>query len=406
MRMTPRLKNRCRELLLRGYERMPEPLAWCVERTRRVLAPLAELRVPVVWYTGKTPGGLWMRVLAAGDGQATHYFLGRIFADKPTRTLHGSALLASLPRLLPKLRGDADLTIAEMDRIAAQFLFSSDYLRVPSWVTTSLPVPDDMEAAASRSSSTRSDLKLVRENGLRMEESHRRDDFRSFYYGMYLPFLQQRHGQQTILRPERNMRRSFRDGGLLWILQGNQRMAGAIYDLRKNVMTVVCFGTPGGDYEPVRQGALAALYLQSAKHAKALGCTTLNFGLTRACARDGVLRYKRKWGARFAASPRMRVELLMRWERLGPCIEEFLTHSPLLFRQGRGLSLLAASPEHAPGRLRDQLWINGIDRLHVIGRPPESDGPLPGDVVLGDPLHRSPSAEPDRHIARWHPQPI
>jgi hypothetical protein len=406
MRMTPRLKNCCRELLMRGYERVPAPLGRLIGRTRRVLTGLAELRVPVAWYTGKTPGGLRMRVLTAGEGQATHYFLGRIFADEPTRTLHGSALLASLPRLLPKLRGEADLTIAEMDHIAARLLFSSDYLRVPSWVTTTLAVPDDVEAVARRSSSTRSDLKLIRDNGLRMEESHRRDDFQSFYYDMYLPFSRQRHGELTIVRPERNMRLNFRDGGLLWILQGNQRVAGGIYECRKGVMTVVCFGTAGGEYEPVRQGGLAALYLSSAQHAKKVGCTLLNFGLTRACARDGVLRYKRKWGMRFSAEPRMRVELLMRWERPGPCIEEFITHSPLLFRDGRGLSMLAASPELAPESLRDQLWINGIDRLHVIGRPRESAGGLPRDVVLGDPLHSAPSAELDRHVGRWHPQPI
>ena len=62
-------------------------------------------------------------------------------------------------------------------------------------------------------------------------------------------------------------------------------------------------------------------------------------------------------------------------------------HSPVLFRTNAGLSLAAASPTLTPAQLRNQLWIDGIDRVHVIGAGAGSREPLPADIVLTDPLH-------------------
>ena len=387
--MSNRLKDCCVELLWRGFERVPEPVAKFAGHARRAVAPLRELRVPIAWYSGKTPGSLRARILTAGAQSATKYFLGRIFAESPTCTAHGSVLLTSLPRALRELRGEADLTIAETDRIASRFLFGSDYLRVPSWVRATMPVPEDMHALARKSSSTRSDLKLVQKSGIRFEETHSRADFDAFCHDMYLPFARQRHGAQLVVRTPGFLRRCFRKGGVDWILLDNQRVAGSLYSVEGDVLKVLCFGTVGGDYEPVLRGALAALYLMAGDLAKSRGCTMLDFGGTRPCARDGVLQFKRKWGMTFASKPDVRVDLLMRWERSGPFMQEFLTHSPVLFRQGGGLSLLAASSTLPPQRLRDQLWVNGIDRMHMIGDVQASDRPLPEDVVLSDPLHGS-----------------
>jgi hypothetical protein len=406
--MSNRFKACCEALLWSTFERVPEPLAKFAGHARRAVQPLRELRVRLAWYAGKTPGGLSARVLTAGDQTATKYFLGRIFAETPIRTAHGSVLLTSLPRVLQDLRGEADLTIAETDRIASHCLFGSDYLRVPSWVRATMPVPDDMHKLARSSNSTRSDLKLVQKSGIRLEETHRREDFETFCREMYLPFARQRHGAQIVIRMPGFLRRSFRRGGVNWIIQDDRRVAGSLYTVDGNILRLLCFGTTGGDYEPVRRGALAALYLTAPDLAKMNGCTILDFGGTRPCARDGVLQFKRKWGMNFASKSDVRVDMLMRWERPGtPFIQEFLSHSPLLFRENGGLSLLAASSTLAPTQLRNQLWLNGIDRMHILGDVPASDTPLPKDVVLGDPLHAkelskaSPQSASGRGAARF-----
>ncbi len=383
--MIRRLQSTCARVLWKAYERAPEPLAKFAGCARRAVAPLSELRVPLAWYAGRTPAGLSARVLTAGEGLATKYFLARTFLNEPVRTSGGSVLLTSLPRVLRQLRGEADLTIAEMDRIASDLLFESDYLRVPAWILATMPVSKEMKPLATRNRDTRNDWRVVRRSGLRIETSHRREDFEMFCSEMYLPFIRQRHGSQSILRSAGYLRRSFLKGGLFFVCDGEQRIAATLYTVSGAVMRMLCFGTMGGDYEPVRRGAMCALYVYSAELAQSQGCTMLDYGGSRPCARDGVLQFKRKWEMDFACKDDVRIDLLMRWSPQRPFIEEFLTHSPLFFRQGHELNLLASSPAIGPALLREQLWVNGLRRMYVMGA--RSNHPLPDGVVLSDPLH-------------------
>lgn len=397
--MISQLKAQLQDAVWTVYEHAPAPLAKFAGHVRRALAPLGELRVPVAWYAGQTPGGLSARVLAAGDRLATKYFLGRIFANEPARTSCGSVLLTSLPRVLRDLRGEADMTLAEVDRIASGWLFDSDYLRVPNWIVATMPVSQDMTPLAKRNGDTRDDWRVVRKRGLRIEDSHRPEDFETFCNEMYLPFIQQRHGSQSVFRTAGYLRRSFRHGGLFHVCDGKERIAATLYAVDGNIMRMLCFGTAGGSYEPVRRGAMIAVYGYSAELALAKGCTLLDYGGSRPCARDGVLQFKRKWEMDFGCKQHIRVDMLTRWERPGPFIQEFLTHSPIFFRQGQELNLLAASSTLDPATLRDQLWVNGLSRMHVIGATPRTDQPLPADVVFTDPLHGNAMPDESRNVA-------
>ena len=305
--------------------------------------------------------------------------------------------------MLRDLRGEADMVLAEVDRIASSFLFDSDYLRVPNWILATMPVSPGMKPLATLNSDTRNDWRVVRKSGLRIEDSHRREDFDAFCNQMYLPFIQQRHGSHSVFRTPGYLRRSFRQGGLFYVCDGNERIAATLYAIEGKVMKMLCFGTVGGSYEPVRRGAMC-LCTSTPRNWRwrsvAPRWTTAGRG---PCARDGVLQFKRKWEMDFACTRDARVDLLMRWERQGPFIQEFLTHSPVFFREGQELNLVAASSSLEPVKLRGQLWVKGISRMHVIGATPHSDKPLPADVVFSDPIHRNTTRDEPLKAASFCP---
>jgi hypothetical protein len=299
-------------LLWRAYERAPGPLVKLMEHGRRVVNACGHLRVPLAWLRGRTHSGRDVTVLTAGgDGGAVDYFLARLFPQPPTRQSCRPVSLMRLRSTLFDMRADADLTLASVDRFASGWLFGDDYLSVPSWLLATVPVPQDMHELV-KTKNTRSDLKAMQRNGLRPQVSHLPEDFDRFYHEMYVPFAQQRHGSASITRAAGFMRRYFRHGGLMWICEGEREVAGMLYGISGKTFQLVSLGTPGGSYEPAKHGAFAALYLYGAELAKASGCTTMDFGGTRLCAKDGVLLYKRKWGIAFEPKPDVRLNVLVR----------------------------------------------------------------------------------------------
>jgi hypothetical protein len=120
-------------------------------------------------------------------------------------------------------------------------------------------------------------------------------------------------------------------------------------------------------------------------HAHALGLRTLNLGGCRPTLRDGVFRYKRKWGARFGIKADQYFDLYLRWHKPSLALDELLQHTPLVIRDGAGMSQLAALPSQEPGRalaLASELRTLGLQRTILVGRTSEA---LPGDVTVFEP---------------------
>ncbi|HEY7088383.1 MAG TPA: hypothetical protein VH518_09865 [Tepidisphaeraceae bacterium] len=376
--------------------RAPEPVLHLGRRARRLAAPLLELSVPMACYQGRTPGGLAARVLVAGNsaGGASRYFLKRIFADfDACNADHQRRVsLLALPQALRRMRDEADLTLADVDRFVARRMFAGEqYLRVPEWLLSTLPVPTDVAALMRGNNSIRSDVRVIERSGLSPRISRDPHDFERFHQEMYLPFTGQRHGSSAVLRERGALKRHFNRGGLMWIMQDGREIAGALYDTKGSSFRLLNFGTPGGDYEPVKRGAMAAAYWFGIEMAKAGGFTLIWLGGTRPCAKDGVFVYKRKWGVHSTPKPDARQDLLVRWREPGPFAREYLTHSPLLFRDQDGLALVAAvEPGVSPERTRDLLWSEGVGRSFIIGATANSH-PVSREILLRDPLHAPPT---------------
>lgn len=372
MSAAKRLAGRLSEGAGRVYGALPQPLVDVLGLAHPLVALAGGLRPPVSIARGRCAAtGERAAVLAAGGGADVDYLLQRFF-DGPVETeARGRVPLPRLPGHLMRLRGDCDLTIARMDRLAARALLGSEYLRLPDWLGTLLPVPRDLESHTRLLRSVSSDVQRVRQNDLDWCVSRSPGDFEHFYHRMYLPFARRRHGALVVPRSIHQMRRVFRAGCLLWVTHRGQRVSAILLMPIGNVLKFVVLGTIDGSPEPVKLGGLSALYLFSLRYAAERGLAAVDFGGVRPCLSDGVLRYKRKWGVRLQPKPDVYHDFLVYWPRSSTTVTSFLRAQPLVCRRGRefvGLTALGAGGStNSPSRIRRQLWTEGLERLYVLG---------------------------------------
>lgn len=372
------------------FARMPPALQQELKRRASYLMPLAAHRIPVVSLRGAARSGEQpATMLVAGAEHWVSYLASRFFADAPRREIVGQAPVWALARVLRRLRPSADLTIAHIDRLSAQLYFDDDYLTVPDWIGALLPMPVDLERLARTRNSVSDDIRNTRCRWHTVEFAHAAADFEIFYDRMYLPYAHDRHGMQTYVYNKYLLRRAFRRGGILHLIRDGSPLAGALFERNGSTLIFVALGVVNGDMALLRQGAVAALYVHLLDYAREQGCTAIDFRGSRPSLLDGVLRYKRKWGATLYDKRDVLHATLVHWNRLDDVVAEFLAHTPLIFRDGDGLSAVAVVDRPAPWtaadlrRERDKLWVTGLRKLSLIAN---AEGPfnlpIPPDTQL------------------------
>lgn len=363
-------------------------------RWKAWLAPLADAVVALTLLRGVTArDGHPATMLVAGPERRVRWLAERYFAAEPVRERLGHVPAWRLARTLRRMKSRADVTVARVSRVTADRLgVGEDYLPVPDWIGMRLHAPFDLAAIAHRSHSVADDMRRVRRAGWTAELSHRAADFIPFYRDMYAPFVRARHRTEGLVRPARQLRRVFRRGGILWVGSDQKPVAGVLVEPRRGVLDVVAMGTAGGDLRWRKAGALAAVYAALIELARSEGCSVIDLRGSRPSLEDGLTRYKRKWGASVYDRTDVLTTTLVRWDRMSPAVVEFLSSSPLVFRDGGGLSALAVDDGgDDPAGTCERLGLPGLTRMIVLtrARAPRTDAsgtcvPIPfADVESG-----------------------
>lgn len=336
--------------------RLPEGLSgaiWRIVRTGK--------RQPVYRLRGTDLAGNEASMIVAGQ-DAGEYLPRRFFREVIEEELVARVSIFHLPDVLASLRHTADITVARTDRVAARALFSNDYLSLPEWIRSSGRVPADVRELESRSGSLHQDLRLVRKHGFAVLESHRDQDLSDFYRTMYQSHTVARHKSAVYMKSPDELKRLFHAGCLLWILEGDRRVAGVVVARKAPRLILGALGTLQGDTALMRRGVLSACYLRAFEYAQRHGLTTIDFGATRPAVNDSLLRYKKKWGAVLNTEAAGHSRLLLYWKNTTQGLAAFLDESPLIFRSGARLAALssAASP------LLNLSETPGLDEIQVV----------------------------------------
>lgn len=293
-------------------------------------------RVPLVLHSGSAGS-----MLVAGEERWSRYLPDRFFGSGPRESRHlGSYWTWQLPHVLRRWRDAADITVARADRMTARLFPAAEYLRVPEWIRMVAPVP-----ASNRdfkSSSVLSDIRVIKKYKLTWRVSHDADELTTYLDRDYYPYTRLRHGEDSFVQPPRWMMNSFRRGGLLWVEREGEPIAGLVFEHEPPTFRLSTVACVGADEGLLRHGALVGVYLFSFECARSLGLTTVDMRGCRPCLHDPLFFVKRKYGAAVEDKPDNAYDLLVRWNTANPAVMRFLTESPLIFRDGDGLSAIHA----------------------------------------------------------------
>lgn len=353
-------------------ERIPEPL-------RNALWPLYACAltcgngpIPLVLLRGTTPSGRQGSLLLAGADPQVNYFARRFFSGTPRRELLAETPVWNLESALGPWQERADLTIAVLDRLSTRIFLRRRYLVLPQWVRGRMTMPTQPEALAGLNRSLASDLRRLRRGQYKSEISTNDSDFDLFYGKFYEPFVRLRHTEAVVLQTPELLRSHFREGAILWLTRHGERLAGCLFAIRDHTMFLLESGLRNGALDLLKSGVVSSIYIHLFDHARRQGCTSLDFGGSRPCLHDGVLRYKRKWGIHLMEKHRRHPDFFVRWSRWTPGLAEFLAGTSLIYRDHGAFSavtaLLASGPatQADADRLHHLLWTNGLQRLSIV----------------------------------------
>ncbi|HWP92358.1 MAG TPA: hypothetical protein VNN20_09195 [Thermodesulfobacteriota bacterium] len=371
-------RSKASQWFLRGawwlYGYLPDGVGDFLKKHYRYLLPFKNLRITVSILRGKTHlSSQEVTILFANRENAeTDYMTDHFFDGQYKLEIVENVWSWNLASTLRLLRQSTDLTIARIDRVSARLFFSQDYIAVPEWVCLSLPVSEGLKIPPRRSRSLKDDLRIVRRSNLHPHYTQNISDFDTFYNEMYVPSIQRRYGEKAYIRNFYQLRRSLKQGGLLWVMQNNKPIAGLLFKRRGQLLQILALGTLNGERTLVKTGALTACYLFIIEHASKLGCELVDFGGCRPLLNDGLLRYKRKWGMIINEKHDTYYDYLVYINNFSREVISLLSNNPLIFRDNGGLSAISLMDGENPAaeteveRAHHYMWIAGLRQLYLV----------------------------------------
>lgn len=305
--------------------------------------------------------GAPLRLLTDLGGESAEYWSRLIFAAPPSRvelgTLRGFGGLARTLAAHPELP-----LLLRQDRTTRRLARRLGAFTLPTWAQSELdvrpPFGEIVIGARGGRKSRKTDVRRVCAQGIEAELSRRPDDVRALVHEWNSPFVRARHGASALLVSPSWERQAPRYCEVLWVHRRGERLGGVLLEPQGDRLRMVLLGVR--DDDALREGAVAAIYVHSIHEAQRRGFATLDFGGSRPVLSDGVLAYKRKWGASLRTSTKFDYTAL-HLPREGAFTRAFLAAHPLIVETASGLRALTAPPEATESdELGDWLSIGGL----------------------------------------------
>jgi hypothetical protein len=230
-----------------------------------------------------------------------------------------------------KARGHAcSLMVAEVPKSSLVLFGKKKCFYIPFWVRGELNTSVDTSPLI-KNESLKSDLRRIRRNKLHFELTDELSQFHNFYYNMYLPHTTKAHSDRALIVKYDFMKRFFRDCDLLLIKKDTEYIAGVLiaYGYRRNRARLWSLGVKDGNSDHIKDGAIGGIYYFSLLHLKEKGYKRVSVGASRAFLKDGVLRYKKKWGQKIVSTHK--TGFLIKPLSKTAAVEGFFLNNPFIY---------------------------------------------------------------------------
>lgn len=339
-----------------------KPVCW---RTYFSLTPLSGAGFQALRLIGplRNTGEPASILIASRSNEQIDYLKKRFFASEPQQKNLPTLRWWNLRLALTQAAATTDdLVFCELGHYLAPPLLGDDFLLSPGWVGLKSEIPSDPVHLKKMLNRVDGDLHLIRRHKLYSTIDSDLDSANEFYQNFYLPTASSRHGDNAIQTALASLLQGTEPKHLIWIQSGNKRIAGVLGKIEGSTLILTAIGIRNGDESFLKQGALAACYYESVLAARRLNCSHLDFRACRASLGDGVLAYKRKWGASLYQIPEIDfITLAIHWSRPSAALQALFEYYRPIFRTGNQILAAQIGKQHYPPGLSRVLELSKDD---------------------------------------------
>lgn len=309
----------------------------------RIIKKLYRMLIFDVWsVSSKLCPNENIRVIFMGKGNEIdkRYFQKLIFNESYNENYLGKACIWRLIYYFWKFKKSHDLLILKTEMKICNLLKSKNRFVVPDWISCEIDICGDLSSRSISKRTFKSNLKKIQQGNFNCSITNNPADFDNFYHNMYLPYLSNRHGDLGLEISEERMKRSFANGELLLIRDGQETIAGALIDYRimNGIPRLVQVGILRGDFNFVKKGALTAVYYFTIEHLREKNYKKFSVGYARPFIYDGLTNYKLHWGANIVCETSKAFLICMLSQK--KCLDTFLSSNPFICRDKDCLALM------------------------------------------------------------------
>lgn len=243
-------------------------------------------------------GGLPLRVLCPDTAGAKDYLLRRLFREGARETFLGKVSAWAGAERVRALSPEADLLFWYVRPALAGLAREGALARLPAWVPVHVDLGSPECAARGKEKLTRSGNAL-KKAGFAAEVTRDERDFADFYERAFLPYVRSRHGENAVVQTlaETMAGRARAGWELLALRRDGVIAAGATVEFSCERARFWQMGVRDGAPGLLAEGVSDFVYHHMLSVCRERGVRILNLGSCRPFAQDGVLEYKRRFGA-------------------------------------------------------------------------------------------------------------
>lgn len=281
-----------------------------------------------------------LRALYFGTGNHLEYLAGLAFAPEPERVEGPTVKAWRSLAAIDNLRDEVDLILLDLPWPYHRSVPRHRFLESPAWMQQRLVLASrwDDVVRSFRKNTRGGQRRKIRRYGLSYRVTHDPDAARSFYDDFYHHHVAARFGSAAVYLPRSYIEDAISRGALLQVGASDEVLGAIVLCRWGNCLQLVFAGLNGDIEDRAYRYVFPALYYYAIRYGFEQGFTEIDMTGSRPLLNDGLVRFKRQWGAGLYDGWSWGLDTLMiRPVNLDPAVSSFLGANSWIVRSDRGL---------------------------------------------------------------------
>jgi len=242
-----------------------------------------------------------------------------------------------LPKIL-KERGIAcDLLVLHTHRLFQHLIPTLLKFQIPQWIEFERNLTEPLKGRKSQKNDRFSDVqRQIRKHRLSFEWTKDPAWLERFYHEMYVPYIQNRHGDEAFIYSFRTIEKVFPHSEILFVKQGELPLGAILLKFEHKRVALQWLGITDGKWIYVKLGVIGALYYFSMIEMKKRGYAVLSLGLSRPFLTDAITNFKISFRARISSQETRQPFYTVCPIRNSCALRRFLIANPFIFYPEKG----------------------------------------------------------------------